>query len=73
MVRVEVEVSDRRARRSESSAASEPSSCGALVNSCPGRSSAKPSIQFTAWIRVKTCQKQAATPMPNTARMMPLR
>ena len=67
--RVEAEVSDRRARRPESSAASGASSRGALVNSCPGRSSAKPSIQFTEEISVRTCQKQARTPMKKTRRM----
>ena len=58
--RVEAEVSDRRARRPESIAASGASSRGAWVNSCPGRSSAKPSIQFTEEISVSTCQKQAS-------------
>ena len=48
--RVDVEVSDLRACRPASMAASGASSRGALVNSWPGRSSAKPSIQFTAWI-----------------------
>ena len=47
-------------------AASGASSRGALVNSCPGRSSAKPSIQLTEAISVRTCQKQASTPMMKT-------
>ena len=71
--RVEVEVSERRARRSESIAASGASSRGALVNSWPGRSSAKPSIQLTEAISVMTCQKQAATPTTKTSRMKILR
>ena len=45
---------------SASSAASGASRRGALVNSWPGRSSAKPSIQFTEEISVSTCQKQAS-------------
>jgi hypothetical protein len=45
--RVETAVSDSRARRSRRSADIEASSEGGRTNSCPGRSMAKPSIQFT--------------------------
>ena len=71
--RVEDEVSERRARRLARSDARGASRRGAWVNSWPGRSSAKPSIQLTEEIRVSTCQKQAATPMKKTKTMKILR
>jgi len=64
--------SDIRARRSRRSAASEPRSRGARVNSWPGRRATKSSIQpteITSWI---TCQKQAITPTTKTRPMIPL-
>lgn len=70
---VELEVSPLRACRLERSAASEASSRGAALNSCPGRSSANPSIHTTEETSVATCQKQAKSPTQKTKAMKPLR
>ena len=68
---VEEEVSARRARRSDSKAARDPRMRGALVNSWPGRSAAKLSIQLTEETRPVTCQKQVPMPTRNTRTMNP--
>ena len=73
MLCVLVDVSDVRAPRLRSKCANGANNPGALTNSCPGRSSAKPSIQLTELTSVNTCQKQAIIPNTNTNMMNPFR